>query len=586
MLKKVEKYGRIGIGDNMDNILLIIITLFFLAVVLIVGILNVIQHRKNKNLKKQLEKLEIEKNMIDSTPIIPELAKLESFSRNEKLELMYNEWKERLDNIKGNQIPKLTDMIVDAEYLISQMDYKGALYKIAKLEMEIYKVKTSSDFLLNEIKQVTTSEERNRAIITKLKAKYRDLYKKYNEDPNSYGPISKSVSLQFENIAKRFEDFEKIMETNQYTEVTSIVKVIDELLKHMEVVIEELPSIVLLSTSILPKKIEEVKSVYDKMVKENYPLDYLNVEDNISEANKKISDILDRGKVLNIEDSLFELKVLSDYFDNLFTDFEKEKVLRKTYEDASKVFKNKLDKLNKLVNEIFAGIDDIKKIYNLSNEEMDILNQVNEELKNINDDYKVLVGHTSNHTFAYSKLTKEIEVLTMRLSRIEEILDTSLSNIGNMHDDELRARQQLEEIKIILKESKDQIRDYNLPLIPKSYYTELNEASEAIKEIVKELDKTPITIATLNTRVDTARDLALKLFSSTKEMMKTAMFAEMAIVYGNRYRTSVEDLDKELSYSEVLFYKGEYQKSLESTINILNKVEPGIYEKLLNYYEN
>ena len=118
----------------------------------------------------------------------------------------------------------------------------------------------------------------------------------------------------------------------------------------------------------------------------------------------------------------------------------------------------------------------------------------------------------------------------------------------------------------------------------KNYFVELSEAQNAIKEIIKELGKKPITIDVLNTRVDTARDLALKLFKTTKEMMRTAMFAEMAIVYGNRYRSENEDLDKYLIYAEKLFFNGEYQKSLEITINSLNKVENGIYDKLLGLY--
>ena len=44
--------------------------------------------------------------------------------------------------------------------------------------------------------------------------------------------------------------------------------------------------------------------------------DYLNIEYNIEEANKKINDIYERAQVLNIEDSLFELKVLTEYFDS------------------------------------------------------------------------------------------------------------------------------------------------------------------------------------------------------------------------------------------------------------------------------
>ena len=570
----------------MDSITLIFVTLFFVSVIVIVVTLNLIQGNKNKKYKKRLEELEVEKNQIESAPIMPELSKIESFLKNDKLEAMYHEWNDRLTEIKKEQIPKITDMLLEADYSLSKMDYKSTLYKIAKLEMEIYKVREGSEFLLNEIKEITTSEERNRAIITKLKATYRELYQKFTDTKEEYGEIASSVSLQFENIAKRFEDFERAMENNDYTEVTQIIKAIDEMLKHMSVVIEEVPGIVLMADSILPKRMKEITDTYQAMTKAGYPLDYLNVEYNVDEANKKISDILDRAKVLNLEDSLFELKVLLDYFDSLFADFEKEKVNRGIYEEANAALKNRLEKMNSLIADIFAQIDDIKKVYNLSNDDLSLLSEVREELKSLNGDYKVLINHTGNNTFAYSKLTKEVEVLVNKLASIEDRLDNSLDAIGSMKEDEVRARQQLEEVKSILKDSKNKIREYNLPVIPQSYFVELNEAQAAIKEIVRELDKKPITISVLNTRVDTARDLVLKLYGTTKEMMKTAMFAEMAIVYGNRYRTSVEDLDKNLTYSEILFYKGEYQKSLELTINCLNRVEPGIYDKLLNLYGN
>ena len=149
-----------------------------------------------------------------------------------------------------------------------------------------------------------------------------------------------------------------------------------------------------------------------------------------------------------------------------------------------------------------------------------------------------------------------------------------------MKEDEARAREQLEEIKLILKDARKQINEYNLPIIPKVYYTELSEAASAIKEIIKELEQKPITVSTLNTRVDTARDLVFKLLARAKEITKQAKFAEMAIVYGNRYRSSYEELDKTITYSEILFYKGEYQKSFEVTINYLNRIEPNILEKL------
>lgn len=568
----------------MDTIILIMVSFVILAAIVIVTVLVLLTKGKNNQYKKQLENLEIEKNKLDSVPIIPELTKVESYLNNEKLESMYNNWKDRLDVIRTNQIPKITDMLLEADYSLSQKDYKATIYKIAKLEMEIYKVRTNSDFLLNEIKEITSSEERSRTLITKLKSEYRDLYEKFSKDREAYNELAEPVELQFETIAKRFEDFEAVMESNEFLEVNGLIKTIDEMIKHMANVIEELPSIILMCKTILPKKIKDVQDEYDRMVKEGYPLDYLNIEYNIEEANKKISDIYDRAKILNLEDSLFELKILAEYFDSVFNDYEKEKVDKSEFEDVEKLIVKKLKKLNRIITEIFNQLDEIRNAYNLSNDNINVLYQIKEETEKLNEDYKALIDHTSNNTFAYSKLSNEMENLNLRVASVEQSLDSVLDSLGNMQDDEQRARQQLEEIKTILKESKNKIKEYNLPVIPNNYFVELNEAQVAIKEIIKELDKKPITIEVLNTRVDTARDLVLKLYKTTKEMTKTAMFAELAIVYGNRYRSEETELDKYLTYSEKLFYKGEYQKSLEISINSLNRVEKGIYDKLLSLY--
>lgn len=567
------------------NMILTAVLIYIGTAIAIIITLNIIQNRKNKKYKKLLDKLEVEKNVIDSTPISAEISKIRTFLKNDKLDENLNSWEEQFKTIRTIEIPKITDMILDTEYSLGQQDYKASIYKIAKLEMELYKVKTNSEALLDEIKKITTSEERNRAIIIKFKSIYRELIDKFIKNELEFGEIKDSIKLQFENIANRFNDFESFMANNDYNEVTNIIKSLDEMLKHMTIVIDEVPSIVLMANNILPKKINEIENLYNNMSRAGYPLDYLNVEYNVKEANKKLSDIIGRTKVLNLEDSLFELKVLLDYFDSLFNDFEKEKNNRLIYEEMMSSFSKKNDKISDLVNDIFSQIDNIKTVYNLSDSEISVLNEIKNSLDQLNVDYSVLKTHTSNHAFAYSKLIKEIENLSLRLGEIESKLDISLESLGTMKEDELRARQQLEEVKSILKDSKIKMREYNFPLVPKYYYVQLNEASLAIKEIINELNKKPIRIEVLNTRVDTARDLVLKLYSSTKDLLKTARLAEMSIVYGNRYRVLNEDINKCLLYSEMLFYKGEYQKSLELTINSLNKIEPNIYNKLSKLYK-
>ena len=94
----------------------------------------------------------------------------------------------------------------------------------------------------------------------------------------------------------------------------------------------------------------------------------------------------------------------------------------------------------------------------------------------------------------------------------------------------------------------------------------------------------------MNTRIDTARDLTLKLYKTTNETVKTASMSEHAIVYGNRYRSTNPRVNQGLKKAENLFFKGLFKASLEDAINALNIVEPGIHERLLreskDKYEN
>ena len=118
-----------------------------------------------------------------------------------------------------------------------------------------------------------------------------------------------------------------------------------------------------------------------------------------------------------------------------------------------------------------------------------------------------------------------------------------------------------------------------------NYFVELAEANEAIGEIIKELAKKPIVIKVLNTRVDTARDLILKLYGTTNERIRTARRAELSIVYGNKYRSSVKEIDAGLTNAEMLFHKGEYSQALDVSLSSIEMVEPDIYDKLKKHYE-
>lgn len=568
----------------MNGVYLLVATFIVIAVVLVTAVLIVIQKHKVKVIKEELEQLDKEKNLIASTPVLSELSKVETIIKNDKMGEKYKNWQHRFDVIKDDKITQINDMIIELDLAVEEKDFGAVREKLAKTEIEIYKVRESANKLLNEIKEITVSEEKYRSIVIKLKTKYRSLSKEFHNHKDDYEDICDVIELQFENIEKRFLDFENLMEKNEYDEVTHIVKALDTMIDHMAIVIMEVPNLVLLSEKLIPKRIEEIENIYEEMTNDGYPIEYLKIEYNMEESRKNVSNILDRIKVLNLEDCMFELKTMLDYLDSLFNDFEKEKFARKIYEDDSLAFSKKLKRSIKLVKDIYNQIDDIKNMYDLKDHDICELNDISNRLNGLKKDYKQLETDLANKEKPYSVLAKDIEDYSMTLKKIEEDLDICLRSLGSMYDDEARAREQLDEIQELLKQCKLRIRSYKLPIIMNNYFIELAEANEAISEIIKELEKKPIVIKVLNTRVDTARDLVLKLFNTTNEMIKTAQLAEMAIVYGNRFRTNMKEIDAGLSNAEMLFHKGEYREALEVSIHSIEFVDKDIHDKLLKYY--
>ncbi len=564
----------------MNGMVIMIISVLLMAVILFLITFIVLRRKKNNKYKQEIERLDVEKNMLIGASILSEISKVRELVKTDNLRNKLNNWDSIFKDIKEVEVPKLNDMITEADFLIDKKDYPAAIKKMAMVEIQINILKKKSESLLNEVRIITNSEERNRALITKLKIMFRELKSKFERSIKDYGTLEDIISSTFDSIDKKFQLFENAMDNNDYVGVEHVVIDIEESINQMKVILDETPSVLLMANALIPSKIEEANVMYARMIRDGYPLDYLNVEYNIKEIHNKVNVIMENLKKLEIGDATIELKTILEYFDSLFNDFDKEKESKDVFKQNGKILKQKIENVNKVVYDIYIQIDDIKLTYDLSDEEINKFSVLNRNLETINEDYKRLMNQGKGKTFAYSKLVAELDGLSLRLSRLQDDLDYQLRSITSMKDDEYRAKDQLATIQNLLKQSKNKLKDYKIPVIPNSYYMEMREAQEAIREIQKELDKKPIVIKILNIRVDTARDLVFKIFNKTNDMLKSVMISESVIVYGNRYRSSYPDVELGLNKASEMFNKGQYSLSFDTAIATLEKVDSDILRKI------
>ena len=563
----------------MNSKLLIPLIVFLALFIAMIIILIVINSKRKGKLKKTIEELDYEKNKLIGVSVLSELSKVRELVKTEDLKQKLAYWDETFKEIKEEKLDSLTDLITEADFLVDRKDFKNAIKKIANIEINLEALKNKTDALLEEVKVITKSEERNRSIITKIKAIYRECESKYDRNKKDYGPLCESIESYIRKIEQGFKKFETYMDRNDYVSVEKVVIALENDVNILKKYLDETPDLIIMATIMIPNKIEETNTLYARMQRDGFPLDYLNVEYNIKEIETKVDKIIENMKNFSLKNADVELKTMLEYFNSIFNNFDKEREARDIFRDNIKKTKKKIESINKVVYDIYIQMDDIKSTYDLSDAEISKFSAINRELEKINEDYKVLFEHGKGKTFAYSKLLGELDGLNNRLTRLQDDLDYRLKSITSMKDDESRAKEQLNMIQNLLVQSKNKLKDYKIPVIPNSYFIELEEAGEAIREIIKELSKKPIVIKILNIRVDTARDLVFKIYNKTNDIVKSVLTCENLIVYGNRYRSTYKEIDEALTSAEDLFRKGKYKQSIDVSIKALNKVDSNITNK-------
>ena len=200
----------------MNGQFLIIGSVIVISLIIVIVILHFVKKAELRYYNNKIKKLEVQRNLVASTPVLLELSKVEPIIKNDKMEERYNKWQDRFTHIREQKLTVIDDMLIDLDVSVEKRDYKSLNINIAKIEIEIYKAREAAERLLDEIKDITLSEEKYRSIVIKLKKKYRSLNKDFQDHKQLYDSMQEDIEMKLENIERKFLDFEKVMEKNEY----------------------------------------------------------------------------------------------------------------------------------------------------------------------------------------------------------------------------------------------------------------------------------------------------------------------------------------------------------------------------------
>ena len=158
---------------------LIIITVIIVLIIITILSLYIYNRYMKKRMLKKINNLDIIKNEILSLPFQSEIDKASNLTKGEQLEEKVNNYKEMYNSLKENSFKKIEDMIIELDLIVNSRRKKEFNQRYSEVELELYKNRYLINHLIDEIKELTSYEDKYRGIVIKLKNKYRIITREY-----------------------------------------------------------------------------------------------------------------------------------------------------------------------------------------------------------------------------------------------------------------------------------------------------------------------------------------------------------------------------------------------------------------------
>ena len=99
---------------------LIIGSYLVISIIIVIVVLHFIRRSIANKYRKRVHDLEVEKNVVASTPVSLELSKVEPIIKNDMMEEKYNDWQARFTQLREKKLSQIDDMLINLDIYIDK----------------------------------------------------------------------------------------------------------------------------------------------------------------------------------------------------------------------------------------------------------------------------------------------------------------------------------------------------------------------------------------------------------------------------------------------------------------------------------
>lgn len=556
----------------MDRQTILIIIACLSVATLIVIILFVKNTRKN-TIKKQVEDLYVRFNAVKTVPIAFKLNKVQAMAkRNEQTATSVQEQYQKYEETEKH-INEVQEMLNNIDDEISGHNYKEAQETIKSANEALNACETEIKSIDDFLEDFSKREDEQREYSTSLKEKYRIVKNTINENANV-------LSIAFDGLQERLGKCEELFSTSEewmyasdYASAQNDLEQIDKLLDEIKLNANAAPKCIKDTKGVLPVMLDEAKREYALTKQRGVYVGHLDVDSKLTSIEEKLNENVRQliiGETDGIREDCREAKrVLNELNEALAAENRSFKEAKETNDKAHEHTQD----LEKVENYVRIAYDKDSARFGLQDLRPK-LKQIRENIERYKTRYQIISDELSSAIKPSSEILVFAEKLCEDIENDKKELYSYKLVIDKSTDGETRAASQLTKLQLVVSEVENKIAEYHLPKISASYNDDLIKSRTYISELRSLINEVPIDIDKLNTSLNEAIDFIYKFYNNVNNIVGMAIMVENAIVFGNKYRSTFPEVDRELSKAEFQYLNGEYTKALKTAITCMETLFP------------
>ena len=543
------------------------------ALIVVIAAVILIKRGRTRKLKKDVEALYVRFNAVKTVPLAFKLSKAQAMARrSEETSASVAKYYTRYEEVEKH-IDQVQDLLNNVDDSIAVSGYKESLesIRIASENLDDCEKEVKDiDLFLEEFSK---KESEQRDYSTELKEKYRVVKTTINKNSQILSISYDGFLAKLKECEDLFSSSEEYMYASDYGSAQIDLEKIEEILENIKTEANAIPKLVKDAKGVLPIMLDETKRELALTKQRGVYTDHLQIDEKLQEIEKKLNENIKSIMAAETEGVKDDLSSAKDMLNTLNEDLERENRAFKQAKDTNDKAYEHILEMEKVENYVRVAYDKESARFGLEDLK-DYLKKKRESIDRYKEQYRIISADLSNSSEPSSELLENAEALANDVDADMKSLYSYKTIIDKSTDGENRAKVQLTKLQLVVSEVETKIAEYALPSIDASYKEDLKTARDYIARIRTALDQIPINIEELNTLLDEAIDFIYKFYNNINNVVGMGMMVENAIVFGNRYRSTYPDIDRELSKAEFQYLNGEYTKALKTAITCMETLFP------------